>query len=341
MRHLSLLEPSKRLIFYVGVQLCLFSGLGPFMIHAALPKAETVVLQGDEQKLKVTNEKGQVISGRPALFSIFLGNRFSLPDSTAAANTKTFAEANILRTSEVTYRSVGATLNTADFKPGIEPALRIEYELPLWQKFSAHFSVEGGFTTAKDTVTSTGPFRYLNDQANAVELKDLTYSGTLTVTERRQYVMPMLGIGTELASDGMRKANDLRFLVRVYGGVALENARRNYDLALNPQYVTTAANSAYSDTYVIKSSVTQSYSMAVFAAGRVELGLRMRLAGRAHLALLGSMAVLYGIAPFDTVGTFTEQAGQKTVYQKVITGVSDEDSFRLIPGVFLALSMEL
>lgn len=318
-------------------------------VQAQLPQAEPVVIKAEPEKPHVTDEKGEAIKKRPSYFSILLGNRFSLPDANANPNAVTFSDANILRTSEQIYKSTGAAYSEAGFSPGFEPALRIELEmpferipfLPASKKFAAQLSFEGSFTTTQNLLSSSGPFRYQNNQANAVELQDVTYSGNLTVTEKRQSFTPMLGIGAELASEGMQRMNELRFLVRVGAGVSLQNGQRSYDLQLNPQYISTTSNPTYSDTYVIKSSITQSYATAVLFAGRVELGLRMRLAGRMHLALIGSMSAFYGVLPYDNVGSFTEQAGQKQVYQKIITGISDEDSFRLIPAVFLALSVEL
>ncbi len=314
-------------------------------LAAAEPlKSDKVVLRASEAPGKITDEKGEAVVKRPSYFSIFLGNRFSLPDSNAAANAKTFAENNILRTGETIYRSTGATLAEEKFSPGLEPQLRAEWEIPFerisflpqWSKFAAHLSFEGGFTSAQNTLTSSGPFRYQNSQANAAELTDLTYTGSLTVSEKRQNLTPMLGVGVALPAQG-----DFKFLFRMAAGVSLQNGQRTYELTLNPQYVSATSNPTYSDTYVIKSSVTQSYAMAILPAGRAELGVRMRIAQRMHLSLIGSMTVLYGVLPFDTTGTFTEQGGQKTVYQKVITGISDEDSLRLIPAVFLALSIEL
>jgi hypothetical protein len=344
LKHLSSLLRDIRLIAYAGTAMMLNS-----LSAAESLKSPNIVLQTPEEKPKITDEKGQIISKRHSYFTLFIGNRFSIPDLTAAANAKTFSENNILRTSETVYRSTGATLGEESSSPGLEPQLRVEWEvpferisfLPAWEHFAAHMSVEGGFTSAQNALTSSGPFRYLNDQANAAELKDLTYTGSLTVSERRQNLTPMFGVGAEFSSAGMRRTGEMRFLMRVAAGVSLQNGQRSYELALNPQYVSAASNPAYSDTYVIKSSVTQSYAMAVLPAGRMELGLRMRLSPRMHFAFMGSMTMLYGILPYDTTGTFTEQAGPKTIYQKVITGASDEDSLRLIPAIFLALSLEL
>lgn len=344
MKAVSLSAISRRLITGAGAMLVLY-GINIAEAHAAaLPKAEPVIIYGQEKPQQITDEKGQVASAkRPVYFNILLGNTFSLPDSTAGANAQTFAESKILRTGESIYKATGAAMSTADYTPGFEPALRLEWEIPFerigfmpaWRDFTALVSLEGGFTTTQNLLNSSGPFRYQNDQAVAAELKDLTYSGTLTVSEKRQSLTPMLGVGTSF------RLSQLELLLRLGGGISLQNGQRSYELALNPQYVSVTSNPTYSDSYVIKSAITQSYTTAILAAGRAELGARMRISRRTHLALIGSFTVLYGVLPFDNTGVFAEQGGQKTVYQKVVTGISDEDSFRLIPGIFLALSLEL
>lgn len=344
MKVLSLSAISQRLITGAGAILVLYGITATGAGAAALPKAEPVIIYGKDKPQQLTDEKGAVAAKkRPVYFNILLGNTFSLPDSNAAANAQTFAESNILRTGESIYKATGTAVSTADYAPGFEPALRLEWEipferigfLPAWRQFAAMVSLEGGFTTAQNILTSAGPFRYQNNQAVATELTDLTYSGTLTVSEKRQSLTPMLGIGASFALSW------LELLVRLGGGISLQNGQRTYELALNPQYVSVASNPTYSDSYVIKSAITQSYTTAILAAGRAELGARMRISQRTHLALIGSFTVLYGILPFDNIGMFAEQGGQKTIYQKVVTGISDEDSLRLIPGIFLALTLEL
>ncbi len=185
-------------------------------------------------------------------------------------------------------------------------------------------------------LSSSGNFRYQNAQAQHVALTDLTYTGTLTASERHYSLSPMLGFQLELTNATMQGWRNFSILLRLAGGVTLQSGQRSYELALNPQFVSAGA---YSDNYVIKSSVTQAYSMAFLAAGRADLGVRFRLSGSLHMIIMGSATFSYGFLPYDNYGIFQEQAGQnKNIFQKVVSGTADQEYMGIAPAFFLALS---
>jgi len=289
-------------------------------------------------------EEKALLGKKPGLFSIYLGNRFALPDANADASG--FANTHVIRTGETIYKGT-ASLNDPGFKPGVEPTLRIEWEkpfadipfLPSWKNFAGTLSFEGAFSAPKEILASQGGIRYQNSQANHLALTDVTYAGALRVTEKRQSLMPMLGFGVDVQTAGMQKTRNLRLQTRLAFGVALQNGQRSYELTLDPKYIEAVQ---YTDTYVIKSAIAQSYSMAILAAGRFELGMRMHLTGKVHIGFMTSFTVLYGVLPIEAIGTFTEQAGvNRVVYQKVTSTSVNQEYLGLIPAAFLALSYEL
>ncbi|MBS0616774.1 MAG: hypothetical protein JSR44_01195, partial [Spirochaetes bacterium] len=264
----------------------------------------------------LTDEQGNALAAaqarRPILFTVSLGNRFSQPDSNAVAMAQSTATQNMLRPNENIYYGSGASLYdaTGAFVP--EPALRIECEipfervpfLPAWVPFTLTASLEGAFTGTTNLLGSTGNFRYQNPQANALALTDLTYSGNLTVSEHHYNLTPMVGFGVDLQAPFMQSWADMRFLMRIAGGFTMQSGTRNYSLSLNPQYVSAGS---YSDTYVIQSSLSQTYAMAFLLAARGDVGFRFRIAQKLHLSLMGSYMLLYGSLPLTTLGTFGER----------------------------------
>lgn len=315
-------------------------------VSAQKPKAGTLVsqpvtLKGEQPAV---DEKGSKVQLRPQYFNVFFGSQMLLADATGADAARSFANTHMLRSDEVIYKGSGATISDATTPFTFAPAIRLEWELPFervkflpnWRIFSLLMSFGGAYSPEKSVLSSSGNFRYQNAQAQHVALTDLTYTGTLTATERHYGLSPMLGIQLEFTNATMQGWRGFSVLVRLAGGVTLQTGQRSYELALNPQSVTAAA---YSDTYVIKSSVTQAYSMAILAAGRADLGVRFRLSGNLHLIVLGSATFSYGILPYDNYGIFQEQAGQnKNIYQKVVSGTADQEYLGIAPAIFLALS---
>ncbi len=318
-------------------------------VSAAPQKDETmvsppVVVQGDKSPV---DEKGAKSQTRAGYFNVFLGSQVLLADTTAASAAKSFAGTHMLRSDETIYKGSGATLSEATDQFTFAPAIRLEWELPFervkflpsWRVLSLLMSFDGAYSPEKSLLSSSGDFRYQNAQAQHVALTDLTYTGKLTATERHYGLSPMLGVQLELTNATMQGWRNFSVLVRVAGGVTLQTGQRSYELALNPQYVSAGA---YSDTYVIKSSVTQAYSMAFLAAGRADLGVRFRLSGRLHMMVMGSATFSYGILPYDNYGIFQEQAGQnKNIFQKVVSGTADQEYMGIAPAFFLALSTEI
>jgi hypothetical protein len=318
-------------------------------VHAETPMTSApVTLAGrDATAEQGLDEKGNKTLAKPLLFSVFLGNRFTLPSTTSIEAATDFATTNIIRSNETIYKGSGVTLNDVRSPVGFEPTLRIEWEIPFertkflpsWGAASLLLSLEGGLTTSRDMLASSGNFRYQNAQANHVALTDLTYTGSLKVSEKSYNLMPMLGLGFEYTNSWLKKLNELRLLLRVSGGIALQAASRKYELNLDPQAVSAGV---YSDTYAVSSTIIQSYSMGLLPAARGEVGFRMRVGAHMHASLTGSFTFVYGVAPYDSVGYFEERAGgTKTIYQKIVSSTADEDYMGLIPAVFLALSMEI
>lgn len=300
-----------------------------------------VLLRGEKNAV---DEKGTKINLRPEYFNVYLGSQMLMADATGAAAARSFAGTNILRSDEVIYKGSGATISDVTDQFTFAPAIRLEWErpfervrfLPNWRIFSLLMSFDGAYSPEKNVLSSSGNFRYQNAQAQHVALTDLTYTGTLTASERHYGLSPMLGVQIELTNATMQGWRGFSILMRLAGGVTLQTGQRSYELALNPQYVSAAA---YSDNYVIKSSVTQAYSMAFLGAGRADLGVRFRLSGNLHLIIMGSATFTYGILPYDNYGVFQEQAGQsKNIYQKVVSGTADQEYLGIAPAFFLALS---
>jgi hypothetical protein len=341
---------SYRLAGQVYRYLCVYLLLGGIVYAEDQLVSDPVVIKAagpgwasDGHKVAVAGEKA-LLEKKPGLFSIYMGNRFAMRDANTDATN--FANTHVIRTGEAIYKGT-ASLNDPGFKPGAEPTLRMEWEkpfadipfLPSWKNFAGTLSFEGAFSAPKEILASQGGIRYQNSQANHLALTDVTYTGALRVTEKRQSLMPMLGFGIDLQSAGMQRMRNLRVTARLGIGLALQNGQRSYELTLDPQYIQAAQ---YTDTYVIKSTITQSYALAVLAAGRFELGVRMHLTGKVHIGFMTSFTVLYGVLPIDAVGTFTEQAGvNRVVYQKVVSTSVNQEYLGLIPAVFLALSYEL
>lgn len=322
-------------LFFSGIQ----ASAAPKKEEAMV--AEPVLLQGDKSPV---DEKGAKVNRRPEYFNVFLGSQMLLADTTGSAAARSFANANILRSDEVIYKGSGATISDASDQFTFAPAIRLEWELPFervrflpsWRLFSLLMSFDAAYSPDKAVLSSSGNFRYQNAQAQHVALTDLMYTGTLTATERHYGLSPMLGVQVELTNATMQGWRNFSVLLRAAGGVTLQTGQQNYELALNPQYVSAGA---YSDNYVIKSSVTQAYSMAFLAVGRADIGVRFRLSGRLHLIVMGSAIFSYGFLPYDNYGIFQEQAGQnKNIYQKVVSGTADQEYMGIAPAFFLALS---
>ena|GEM_PF-2693916 len=303
--------------------------------------SQPVVMQGEKSAV---DEKGTKANLRPSYFNVYLGSQMLLADATGAAAARSFTNAHMLRSDEVIYKGSGATISDATGQFTFAPAIRLEWELPFervrilpsWRIFSLLMSFDGAYSPEKSVLSSSGNFRYQNAQAQHVALTDLTYTGTLTATERHYGLSPMLGVQIELTNATMQGWRGFSILMRVAGGVTLQTGQRSFELALNPQYVSAGS---YSDNYVIKSSVTQAYSMAFLAVGRADLGVRFKLSGSLHMIILGSATFSYGILPYDNYGIFQEQAGQnKNIYQKVVSGTADQEYMGIAPAFFLALS---
>ncbi len=295
-----------------------------------------------------TDEQGNKRpAGRPGYFSIYLGARAALPlvaDPTATSVAESYANSNIIRAQEIIYKGTAPAYEASSSSFLTMPALRAEWDIPFertafmpkWQAFSLQLSFEGASSLTSGLLAANGNFRYLNAQAQHVALTDVTYSGSLKVTERHQYLAPMLGIGFEAGNP-----QGVRFVGSFSLGAALQNGQRAYDFSLSPQQISAGA---YSDTYVITASANESYTMAFLLAGRAEIGVRWRLNAKLHMAFLVSCAAHYGLLRYSGTGIFAERAGgsaEKNIYQKVVSSTSDEVYLGLVPGVFLALSHEI
>ena len=324
--------------------LALFILMGPAgQLFAEKWISPPVEVKADDE----TDEQGNKIVKRPSYFSIYLGARAALPliaDPTAASAAESYANSNIVRTQEIIYKGTAPAYETTSSSLLVMPALRAEWQVPferlgsrsLWRSASLLLSVEGASSLTSNVLTADGSYRYQNAQAQHVALTDVTYTGSLKVTERHQYLAPMAGIGFELGNP-----QGIRFIGSLALGVALQNGQRDYELSLAPQQISAGA---YTDTYVITASANESYSMAFLLAGRAELGVRMRVGAKLHLAVVASCAVHYGLINYTGAGIFAERAGtsgEKNIYQKVVSSTSDEVYLGLNPGIFLALSHEL
>jgi hypothetical protein len=321
---------------------CLFLGpAGLIFAEKWISPPVTIKAEGE------SDEKGNKPLTRPGYFSFYFGGRAALPvvsDPTAYAAAETFTNTHILRTQEIIYKGTGPSFENTS--PGYlsMPAIRIEWDIPFERigflpkarSLSVLFSVEGAMSLRSQVLDAAGNFRYQNAQAQHLALTDVTYTGSLSVRERHQYISPMVGVGTELGN-----ARGLRFIGSVSLGVALQNGQRDYELALSPQQISAGA---FSDTYSVSATAKESYAMAFLLAGRAELGMRMRLSAKLHLALVASCTVHYGLINYAGTGIFAERAGttaEKNIYQKVVSTTSDEVYLGLAPGIFLALSHEI
>jgi len=314
------------------------------VLHAQFPSP---VAQPKTDTVHLVDERGSAIKTKPSLMSLYLGNRFALDslESTlgnpnAAATATAFAQNNMVRASELIYKGT-ATLADSSGAFVAQPTLRAEYERPFQslQWLSLLFSLEGSFAMKRDLVSSGTSFRYENAQANHLALTNVTYAGQLTASDTRYTLTPMVGLGFEITNSTLQKASGLSFILHLSGGVGLMSAKRSYDLVTTPQAISAGS---YSDTYQIKSTMTQSFQMAILGAGRIDLGMRVRLGQSGmHLALVGSATFYYGVLPYDNYGYFSETAGNRQIYQKITTGTADETYIGLAPAIFLALSREL
>ncbi|GAB4430103.1 MAG: hypothetical protein OHK0011_12700 [Turneriella sp.] len=278
---------------------------------------------------------------RRSFFTVGFGSRFVLNDTQGISETRQFATDNILRPNEAIYKGSGVNLAEHGSALTLEPALRAEWEIPapFYSWLSILWSIESGYAPAHEIVSAAGSFRYQNAQASNVALTDLTYNGSLSVTERRFNLTPMFGLGAEYTNGWLQGLKETYLLARFSLGVMLASGQRLYTLSLAPQYV-----GAVSDTYVIQSEITQSHTMSVLPAARAEMGARARLSARLHLAVLVSFTAVYGNIGWESQGYFAERAGaaaDRNIYQKVVSGIADQAYLGLAPAVFLALSAEL
>jgi hypothetical protein len=288
-----------------------------------------------------TQQPAEKLPKRRSYFTVGIGSRFVFHDTQGVSDARQFAIDNILRPNEVIYKGSGVTLSETAKPFSLEPALRTEWELPLnWASWLAMLlSLEAGYTPAREIVSAAGSFRYQNPQASHVALTDLTYTGHLSVTERRFNLTPMFGLGAEYTNGWLRGLKETHLLARLSMGVMFASGARLYTLSLSPQYV-----AAVNETYVIQSEITQSYSLSVLPAARAEIGARARLSARLHLALLLSLTAVYGNISWQSLGYFAERAGvgaDKNIYQNVVSGTADQVYLGLAPAIFLALSTEL
>jgi hypothetical protein len=294
-----------------------------------------------------------------------------LADTQGISDTRQFATDNILRPNEVIYRGSGVTLAEHGGAITLEPALRAEWEIPAepyrwlgwFRRFSMLWSFEAGYSPSREMLSAAGNFRYQNAQATNVALTDLTYTGSLSVTERRFNLTPMFGFGAEYTNGWLQGLKDTHLLARFSLGAMFASGVRHYTLSLAPQYV-----SAVNDTYVIQSEITQSHTMAVLPAARAEVGARARLSPRLHLALLVSLTAVCGnistrVLPepafaallvfltavcgnigWESQGYFAERAGataDKNIYQNIVSSSVKQTYMGIAPAIFLALSTEL
>jgi hypothetical protein len=264
-----------------------------------------------------------------------------LADTQGISDTRQFATDNILRPGEVIYRGSGVTLVEHGGAIALEPTLRAEWEIPAvrYSWLSMIWSIEGGYSPAREVLSAAGSFRYQNAQAANVALTDLTYSGSLSVTERRFNLTPMFGFGAEYTNGWLQGLKDTHLLARFSMGAMFASGVRQHTLSLAPQYV-----SAVNDTYVIQSEITQSHTMAVLHAARAEVGARARLSPWLHLALLVSLTAVYGNIAWQNQGYFAERAGataDKNIYQNIVSSSVEQTYIGIAPAIFLALSTEL
>lgn len=309
-------------------------------VPAAQPEEKGSVARPDffDEATPLPAEK---LPKRRSYFTVGFGSRFVLNDTQGLSDTRQFATDNILRPNEAIYKGSGVTLVEHGSAFTLEPALRAEWEIPAqrYSWLSMLWSLEGGYSPAREVLSAAGSFRYQNAQAANVALTDLTYNGNLSVTERRFNLTPMFGLGAEYTNGWLQGLKETYLLARFSMGVMFASGQRLYTLSLAPQYV-----GAVSDTYVIQSEITQSHTMSVLPAARAEIGARARLSARLHLALLVSFTAVYGNIGWESQGYFAERAGaaaDRNIYQKVVSGIADQAYLGLSPAIFLALSTEL
>lgn len=324
-------------------------------VASELKERLAVLGQKQDRVVHLVDERGSAITKKPSLVTLYLGNRFFMgngQDTTgvgadsAGESARDFATTHMIRSGETIYKGSGALLATTSSGFQVEPTLRIGWEIPFQKApwLSLQLSVEGAVAGSRSLISGSGNYTFRNDQANHVAMINTTYTGTLTATQQRSYILPMAGLGFELSNATLKKVGGLRFLANLGVGLALQSYKRTYDFALAPQYISAGT---YSDTYVIKSSMTQSYSMAPLAAGRIDLGMRFSIGNGLHLSLVGSVTAFYMFSfmpiTYDNYGYFAEQAGaNKITFQKITASSIDETAyFELLPAVFLALSREL
>jgi len=283
---------------------------------------------------------------RRSYFTVGLGSRFMLADPQGISDARQFATDNILRPNEVIYRGSWVTLKENE-AIGLEAALRAEWEIPAepyrwlgwFRRFSLLWSFEASWSPARELASGKGGFRYQNAQAANVALTDLTYTGSLSVTDRRFNLAPMIGLGASYTNSWLKAFRQTHLLARFSLGAMFTSGVRQYTLSLAPQYV-----SAVNDTYVIQSEITQSHTMAVLPAARAEVGARARLSPRLHLALLVSLTAVYGNIAWQNQGYFAERAGataEKNIYQNIVSSSVEQTYMGIAPAIFLALSTEL
>lgn len=281
------------------------------------------------------------LPGRQSFFTVGLGCRFLLNDPQSLGDMRRVADDNILRPNEPIYNSSGIALSGPGTAFAPEPALRAEYQVYLERSawFSIIWSIEGGYAPAREALFAAGNFRYLNAEATNAALADVTYTGSLSVTERRFQLTPAAGVGVDYTNAWLTRLGETHLLARLSLGVMVASGQRLYTLSLAPRYI-----GAVNDTYAIQSEITQSHTMSLLPAARAEFGARARLWGRLHIALLFSLTGIYGNLGWQSVGFFAERAGPASAvsnYQKIVSTTQDQAHLGLAPGIFLALTTEL
>ncbi|MCX7631769.1 MAG: hypothetical protein N2Z22_00395 [Turneriella sp.] len=242
-------------------------------------------------------------------------------------------EASILRSSAAIYQGSGPEL--AHERWAFAPAFRAEWELGF-SKLSWLYLLTGFEALHQPTAQvahANGNFRYRNPQANYFELTDVTYSGSLVVTESRSEVAPLLGLSLRYSHPTLAHWRKAELHLRLAVGAIFTSSQRDYTLTLNPYY---AANPG--ENYTVQSRITESNPLSLLPAFRVDFGCSLLLGEELRAQLSFSLWAWYGVLNREFLGSFSEIAsGVRTVYRATIVRSEPELTWGLSPGIFLAL----
>ncbi|MBV6492904.1 MAG: hypothetical protein LDLANPLL_00909 [Turneriella sp.] len=294
------------------------------------------LIQDSEGKYLVTQE--------PLYIGFSFGMHFLSLESAQVSAAKEAANHYLLRQNSAIYTAPTSTLEGTGGGAMFVPSLRADLEIPFtriprfprWKNFFAYTSLEIGWSSNQTLLSAEQNFRFLNNQASAVELTDVTYHGKISIDERKQYFAPMLGVGINGG-----KLWKIAFLARIAVGMYLQNGVRRYSLTTQEVNVVSTGNPAFSGNYHVSGNFVESYYNTPFFAARTEIGLRYAIYPKIYVSLLGGVNVLYGRLPFDTTGSFTEVFNGKKNFGEFATTTRDEEVFTITPSVFLALNYEL